>query len=157
LLAVDYVMFLCFYSVETRPVRPFKILRGCKILCILVLPIFYDALTRKNFYAFVAAAKDIFVFLAFYALIIMAFAIVGNQLIVIEPNDKLDNYSQNYGELGKYIFVLYVMSSYDSYPDNELPAIRNQPYIYIFFITFIFMNVLFFVTIPTTIIFNSFK
>ena len=132
-------------------------MRGCKVLYILVLPIFYDALTRKNFYAFASASKDIIVFLVFYALVIIGFAIVGNQFITVGPHEKLDNYRENYGELGKYIFVLYVMSSYDSYPDNQLAAIRNQPFIYIYFIIFIFMNVLLFTTIPLSVIFQSFK
>lgn len=49
------------------------------------------------------------------------------------------------------------MSTYDSYPDNQLIAIRQSIYIYAFFVIFIFLNVFFFVTIPATIVFNSFR
>lgn len=55
------------------------------------------------------------------------------------------------------IFIMYVLSSYDAYPDNQLLAIQNSIYVYWFFILFIFLNVFFFVTIPTTILFNSFR
>lgn len=49
------------------------------------------------------------------------------------------------------------MSTYDAYPDNQLIAIRQSTWIYAFFVIFIFLNVFFFVTIPATIVFNSFR
>lgn len=55
------------------------------------------------------------------------------------------------------IFSMYVLSSYDAYPDNQIPAIQSSFPIYWFFILFIFLNVFLFVTIPTTILFNSFR
>lgn len=49
------------------------------------------------------------------------------------------------------------MSSYDAYPDNQMVAIKTSLWIYGLFIIFIFLNVFFFVTIPTTVIFYSFR
>jgi hypothetical protein len=49
------------------------------------------------------------------------------------------------------------MSSYDSYPDNQLVAIRQNNAYYAIFIVFILLNVFFFVVIPATLIFNSFR
>ena len=54
----------------------------------------------------------------FYTVVIVCFALVGNQIIEIPKNIGFDDYTQNYGELGKMIFVMYVLSSYDAYPDN---------------------------------------
>jgi len=66
-------------------------------------------------------------------------------------------YTSNYRELDKTIFILYVMSSYDAYPDNQLVGIRTSLWVYAYFICFIFLNVFFFVTIPATIVYNSFR
>lgn len=49
------------------------------------------------------------------------------------------------------------MSSYDAYPDNQLVGIRTSLWVYAYFICFIFLNVFFFVTIPATIVYNSFR
>ena len=88
---------------------------------------------------------------------IVCFAIVANQVIQIPKGEEYDSFSDNYTELGKTIFIMYVLSSYDSYPDNQNIAIRQSLWIYGLFILFIFLNVFFFVTIPTTILFNSFR
>lgn len=52
---------------------------------------------------------------------------------------------------------MYVLTTFDAYPDNQLVAIRVTIWIYAFFILFIFLNALFFVTIPTNILLNSIK
>ncbi len=52
---------------------------------------------------------------------------------------------------------MYVLSTYDAYPDNQLIAIRTSVWVYALFVIFIFLNVFFFVTIPATIVFNSFR
>lgn len=87
----------------------------------------------------------------------MIFAIIANQVIEIPEGTQYDRFRDDYTGLGKCIFIIYVMSSYDSYPDNQIVAIRQSLWIYAFFIFFIFLNVFFFVTIPTTILFNSFR
>ena len=46
-----------------------------------MLPIFYDTTTRKAFEALISSSKDILVFIAFYALVIVGFAMVANQVI----------------------------------------------------------------------------
>lgn len=48
-----------------------------------------------------------------------------------------------------------MLSTFDSYPDNQLIAIRISIWIYALFLIFVFMNVLIFVTIPTNILTNS--
>lgn len=68
-----------------------------------------------------------------------------------------DNFTGNYPELGKAIFIMYVLTTFDAYPDNQLVAIRINIWIYAFFIIFIFLNALFFVTIPTNVLLNSIK
>ena len=55
------------------------------------------------------------------------------------------------------IFIMYVLSSYDGFPETQFPAIRESFGIYWFFILFIFLNNFLFLTIPTTILFNSFR
>ena len=68
-----------------------------------------------------------------------------------------DDFTGNYPELGKAIFIMYVLTTFDAYPDNQLVAIRINIWIYAFFIIFIFLNALFFVTIPTNVLLNSIK
>ena len=108
-------------------------------------------------YALFSAYIDIFVYLIFYTTIIIVFGIMANQFIEFPPNQVYDNYTGNYPELGKAIFIMYVLTTFDAYPDNQLVAIRINTWIYAFFIIFIFLNALFFVTIPTNILLNSIK
>lgn len=85
------------------------------------------------------------------------FALMANQFFEFPPGYVLDDYKENYPNLIRAIYVIYTMSSYDSYPDNQHVALRWSEWCYAFFITFILFNVFFFVTIPATIIFNSFR
>ena len=50
---------------------------------------------------------------------------------------------------------MYILTTFDAYPDNQLVGIKIQLWLYGFFIVFIFMNALFFVTIPANVLFNS--
>ena len=52
---------------------------------------------------------------------------------------------------------MYILSSYDSFPDNQQIALNANVYYYAFFVIFIFFNVFFFVVIPATLIFQSFR
>ena len=63
----------------------------------------------------------------------------------------------NYGDFGKMSFLIYVLASYDAWPDYELKAVDASQWNYVLFVSFIFLNSFYFVTIPTTVIFNSFK
>lgn len=112
---------------------------------------------RKAFEALLSAYKDVFVFLFFYTCVIVGFAVVANQIIQLPQDAGEDPYTSNYRQLDKTIFIMYVMSSYDAYPDNQLVGIRTSLWIYAFFIIFIFLNVFFFVTIPATIVYTSFR
>lgn len=104
-----------------------------------------------------ASYIDIFVYAIFYVFIIVAFAIMANQFVEIPPNATYDDFTENYGALGKAIFVMYVLTTFDAYPDNQLIAIDVSMWMYLFFIAFIFLNALFFVTIPTNILLKSVK
>lgn len=109
------------------------------------------------FYALFSAYIDILVYLIFYTLVIIVFAIMANQFIEFPGDQVYDNFTGNYPALGKAIFIMYVLTTFDAYPDNQLVAIRITLWIYGFFIIFIFLNALFFVTIPTNILLNSIK
>lgn len=122
-----------------------------------MLPIFYDSNVRKSFEALLSSYKDFFVYIFFYTIVIVGFAVIANQLIILPEDAGEDPLTNNYRELDKTIFIMYVMSSYDSYPDNQLIAIKTSLWIYGFFICFIFLNVFFFVTIPATVLFGSFR
>lgn len=108
-------------------------------------------------YALFSAYIDIIVFLIFYSTVIILFAVIANQFIDLPPNAEVDRFTDNYPELGKAIYVMYVLTSFDSYPDNQLVGIKNRLWIYGFFIIFIFLNAIFYVTIPTNILVNSIR
>jgi hypothetical protein len=82
---------------------------------------------------------------------------MANQFIEIPKGTAFDDLNGNYGSLGKTIYIMYVLTTFDAYPDNQLVAIRINEWIYGYFIVFIFLNALFFVTIPTNILLNSIK
>lgn len=103
------------------------------------------------------AYKDIFVLLFFYASVLVGFSIIANQIIQLPDNVAVDEFSNNYRELDKTVFIMYALSTYDAFPDNQLVAIRNSLWIYGFFICFIILNIFFFATIPPILVFNSFR
>jgi hypothetical protein len=43
--------------------------------------------------------------------------IIGTQVITIPPNVKTDQYNNNYSSLPHMIYLTYVLSSYDAWPD----------------------------------------
>lgn len=117
LLVIDLLIFAISEANDIRYFRPFRFIRG-------LLPIFYDALTRKSVEAFVSTYKDIAIFVALYSCVIVSFALVANQIVRFPPDWKFDQYASNYPDFIKSIYIIYTLSSYDAYPDNQYPAVR---------------------------------
>lgn len=155
LLIVDNIAFYTLFN--TYPIRPFRMLRACTPYTTLVLPYFYNFFSRKALNSLFSAGKDIVVYLIFYAILIMAFSIVGSQIINLPDGAVYDKFNSNYYDLGTMSFLIYVLASYDAWPDYEIVAVNASPWYYPFFVAFIFLNCFYFVTIPTTVIFASFK
>jgi uncharacterized SAM-binding protein YcdF (DUF218 family) len=63
----------------------------------------------------------------------------------------------NYNDLGKMIYQVYAVGTYDFYPDNQILAVQNYQPNYIFFIVFIFFNLFLFTPIPGGLIYNKFR
>jgi hypothetical protein len=122
-----------------------------------VLPVFYDSNIRKALQALVSCYKDFLVYLLFFSIVIVAFGIIANQIIQLPPDAKIDPYADNYPQLDKSIFLMYVLSTYDNFPDDEENAIDAAPWISVFFTLFIILNIFFFNPIPNTILYNSFR
>ncbi len=78
LLVVDFFIFAISEADDIRYFRPFRFVRG-------LLPIFYDALTRKSFEALFSTYKDIIVFIGLYMVIILSFAMMQNQFYSFLP------------------------------------------------------------------------
>lgn len=93
----------------------------------------------------------------FYAIAIFSFGAIGSIIIRLPPDTPYDPMQSDYSNFFQMSFLMYVVSSYDTYPDYQMVALNVSIYYYIFWITFIFMNALFFVNIPNTFIFISFK
>jgi hypothetical protein len=82
----------------------------------------------------VAAYKDIFVFVIYYTLIIVGFAFLGSIVInydpsYVDPNypnhpGGYDTYQSNYNDFSKMIMQIYVLGTYDNYPDNQAPSFQ---------------------------------
>jgi cytochrome b561 len=124
----------------------------------------YDAESRKSFFSLASAYKDILVYLIFFSIIIIGWALVGSRGLTFNTNfldanfpQQVDPYKTNYSDLGKMIFIVYVSATYDSYPDNELLAVQNSQVNYIYFIIFIFLNMFLFSSIPGSIVYNKFR
>ena len=80
---------------------------------------------RKIIYSLISTFKDIFVYIVFFAIIIFGWALVGSRALTFDPTfvdpkfpQNVDPYKNNYSNLGHMIFVVYVLATYDSYPDN---------------------------------------
>jgi hypothetical protein len=115
----------------------------------------------------VAAYRDIFVFIIYYSLIILGFAFLGSVVINYDQNfvdpkypnypAKFDVYQSNFNNFQKMIMQIYVLGTYDNYPDNQTPSIQYEEANYVFYIVFIFLNMFLFVLVPGTIIYNKFR
>jgi hypothetical protein len=85
LLIADLLIFATTQANDIRYFRPFRFIRG-------LLPIFYDALTRKSFQALLSTYKDIIVYVSLYAVIISSFALMQNQFFGFLPDTTPDPY-----------------------------------------------------------------
>jgi hypothetical protein len=117
LFMIDNIVFYTKYA--TYPLRPFRILRSCKYVVKIVMPYFYNLFCRKALHSLFSAGKDIVVYLAFYTIIIMTFSIVATQIINLPPDMTYDKFNSNYYNLGTMSFLMYVLASYDAWPDYE--------------------------------------
>lgn len=115
LFILDSIVFYTKFT--TFPLRPFRMLRACTVLSNAVMPYFYDYFSRKALYALYGAGKDIIVYLIFYTILIMAFSIVATQIINLPPGTVTDKFNSNYEDLGTMSFLIYVLASYDAWPD----------------------------------------
>jgi len=98
----------------------------------IVIPMLYDPEKKKTFFSLISAYKDILVYFIFFAIVICGWALIGSRALTFDPNyvdpnylQNVDPYKNNYSDLGKMIFVVYVLATYDSYPDNQILAIQN--------------------------------
>lgn len=128
------------------------------------MPLLFDAEYRKSLYSLASAYKDVIVFLIFFVFVVCAWALVGSRALAFDSSYRdpdyplaMDPYKNNYSDLGKMIFIVWVTSSYDSYPDNQLLAIQNYQPNYIYFIVFIFLNMFVFSLIPGGLIYIKFR
>lgn len=85
LLVIDLLIFSITEANDVRYFRPFRFIRG-------LLPVFYDALTRKSFEAFLSTYKDIIVFVCLYACVILSFALMGHEFFQIPADTEVDPY-----------------------------------------------------------------
>lgn len=151
LLLIDSIIALVR---QDLPVRFFLILRcGIKYFNI-VLPVSYDAQVRKLFYALLKTYQVIIVYIIFYFLVIIAFGIMANQFIYYSDSKY---YYENYKDLGNSIFLMYVLTTFDNYPDSQQNVIKGSLWIYPFFIVYILLIALLFAAIPINIIMDSIK
>ena len=124
----------------------------------------YDYSFRQTFFAMISAHLDILVFVAFFGIVIFGFALIGNRTLTIDPFFRdpknpltVDPYYNDYQSLNRMIFSMYILSSFDNFPDNEMFAIQNYRPNYIFFAVFIFLNYFLFTIIPGSLVYNKFR
>jgi hypothetical protein len=129
-----------------------------------VIPLLYDPEFKKSLLALGSAYKDIITFLIYYSIITIGFAFVGSLTITFDPNYvdqdypiNFDELKANYNDLGRMIYQVYAVGTYDFYPDNQILAVQNYQPNYIFFIVFIFFNLFLFTPIPGGLIYNKFR
>lgn len=163
-MVVDLIIFAAMPCYNARPIRPFRILRACKIFGYVGVPLLYDSEFRKSLLALASAYKDIITFLIYYSIITVGFAFIGSQTLTFDPNYQdpdfptpFDPLKSNYNDLGKMIYQVYAVGTYDFYPDNQILAVQNYEPNYIFFIVFIFFNLFLFTPIPGGLIYSKFR
>lgn len=129
-----------------------------------MIPLIYDPEFKKSLLALGSAYKDIITFLIYYSIITVGFAFVGSLTITFDPTYvdqdypiNFDELKMNYNDLGRMIYQVYAVGTYDFYPDNQILAVQNYQPNYIFFIVFIFFNLFLFTPIPGGLIYNKFR
>lgn len=139
------------------PVRPFLILRCGTSIINIVIPVAIDAQVRKIFNALRKTYKVIIVYMIFYFLVIIVFGMAANQFIHIPPDKQSAYYYENYNDLGNSIFLMYVLTTFDEYPNNQREIVKLNIWIYAFYIVYILLIALLFAAIPINILMDSIK
>ena len=88
---------------------------------------------RKTLKAFASSYKDSLVYIIFFSLVIIGYALIGSKSLSFDPafkdptvSQSFDYYKTNYNNFVPMIFTVYVTATYDSYPDNQLVALQNS-------------------------------
>lgn len=81
------------------------------------MPYFYEPFSRKAITSLISTYRDIIAYLIFYGILIFGFAFAANQVVNLPDGVQYDEYMSNYGDIGKMSFLIYVLASYDAWPD----------------------------------------
>lgn len=91
-------------------------------------------------------------------LIITFFGLIGWLLIGNLDNEvKFDQYKSNFSDMGTTMNILYGLISFDNYPDCMIPSVTYSGYFYIYFLIYTTIQILFFIPIPTAVVFEAFR
>lgn len=88
---------------------------------------------RKTLKAFASSYKDSLVYIIFFSIVVIGYALIGSRSLTFDSSFKdpsvsqpFDVYKTNYNDLRYMIFTVYVTATYDSYPDNQLLVLQNS-------------------------------
>ena len=100
---------------------------------------------------------DILSFLVIYWIILVLYSLIGTQTLRLDDSIQINEYTSDYSDLNRMIFIMYINASTDAYPDNNFRAIESSTWNYIYFILFTFLNFFIFSVIPASLVYYTFR
>jgi len=97
------------------------------------------------------------VFFAFYWCFLAFYSFMGTEILAVDESLPHNNYSEEYTDLGKMIFIMFINASTDAYPDINFQAIRQSPWNYTYFYVFELINSFIFALIPGSLVYYTFR
>ncbi|EGR34851.1 hypothetical protein IMG5_000790 [Ichthyophthirius multifiliis] len=129
---------------------PFQSLRfGIYIRPFLVL--FYSKELRRTFKSISQSLKEILQLFLFYLFMTLFFALIGWKFI-----GDLDGQS-NFNNIFTASNILYILITFDGYPDCLMPAYQQSEYYLLYFMSYILLYLFIFIPIPVAVVFEAFR
>lgn len=153
LFAVDYGLYFRLY-----PYNPYRFSRYFRTI---LFPI-YSKPTRRTLQAMFHSVKRIFDYLIFFFSIIFLYAFIAFKAFYDEDRTYYahpfyDEYVSDFNSYGTIVNALTVLVTFDNYPLVMRPFYAMSEYYLLYFMPYIFVNILFFKPVPIAVVYDGFR
>ena len=153
LFYADFIMYFKMYPVNT--------FRFSRFFRTILFPLFSKP-TRRTLQAVFHSIKRIFDYFIFFFSIVFLYALLGYKIFYDDDRSYYihpyyDSHVQDYNSYHIIVNSLMVLVTFDNYPLVMRPFFEMSAWCLIYFMPYIFCNILFFKPVPIAVVYDGFR
>lgn len=156
MLVIFFVDFALFHKMY-----PNNAFRFSRFFRTLLFPL-YSKPTRRTLQAIFHSMKRIFDYFIFFFSIVFLYAMLGYRIFyddsrIYHLHPSYDKHVSDYNSYEIIVNSLMVLITYDNYPLVMRPFFDMSPWYLLYFMPYIFLNILFFKPVPIAVVYDGFR